>query len=110
MIYNSTYYVEAPHTRCRDLPTVPLSFAKTHFAKLITDVVELGERVLITKSGKPAGMLLSVDEYEGLLETLEILADPELAAAVRAGLAEAERGELVEHDEVWRDVDAAVHE
>jgi antitoxin YefM len=81
--------------------TVTLSEAKAHLARLLAEVVELGEQVLITRSGRPAGVLLSVEEYEGLLETLEILADPELAAAVRRGLAEAEQGKTVAHEELW---------
>lgn len=87
------------------MTTVTLSDAKTHLARLLTEVTELGERVVITRSGRPAGMLLSIEEYEGLLETLEILADPEMADAVRRGLGEAERGETVQHDEVWGGLD-----
>jgi len=81
--------------------TVTLSEAKAQLSRLLAEVVELGERVLITRSGRPAGVLLSVEEYEGLVETLEILADPEMAAAVRRGLEEAERGETVTHEELW---------
>lgn len=92
------------------MPTVTLSHAKTHLAHLLAEVQELGEQVLITRSGRPAAVLLSVQEYEGLIETLEILADPELAKAVRTGLDEAGRGDLVDEAEVWRDLDAAVHE
>ena len=54
-------------------------------------------------------MLLSVDEYEGLLETLELLADPELAAAVREGLEDAEAGRWVAEDGVWGDLESPVH-
>ena len=81
--------------------TIPLSSAKTHLARLLAEVEELGEHVVITRSGRPAGVLLPVDEYEGLLETLEILADPELAAAVREGLDAVDEGRLLSHEEVW---------
>jgi len=85
--------------------TVTLSDAKTHLARLLSEVTELGERVVITRSGRPAGMLVSVDEYEGLLETLEILADAEMANAVRRGLDEAGRGDTVSHEEVWGELE-----
>jgi len=81
--------------------TVTLSEAKTNLPRLLAEVAELGERVLITRSGRPAGVLISIDEYDGLLETLEILADPDMAAAVRRGLEEAERGDTVSHEELW---------
>jgi prevent-host-death family protein len=83
------------------MPTIPLSSAKTHLARLLTEVETLGERVVITRSGRPAGVLVSVDEDEGLMETLEILADPELSAAVREGLQDIEDDRLLSHEEVW---------
>ncbi len=87
------------------MPTVTLSDAKANLARLLGEVDRLGERIVITRSGRPAGVLISVDEFEGLMETLEILADPEMAAAVRRGLEEAERGDTVRHAELWHDVE-----
>jgi len=87
------------------METVTLSDAKARLPRLLADVVELGEGVVITRSGRPAGVLVSVDEYEGLLETLEILADPELSAAVRRELDDAGRGEVVSHKDLWRELD-----
>ena len=83
------------------MTTVTLSEAKAKLAALLGEVNELGEHVLITRSGKPTAVLLSVVEYEGLLETLEILADSELAQAIRQGLEELEKGATVSHDELW---------
>lgn len=83
------------------MSTIPMSKAKTHLARLLTEVEELGERVTITRSGKPVGVLLPVDEYEGLLETLEILGDSELSKAVREGLEDFEAGRVMTHEEVW---------
>jgi prevent-host-death family protein len=84
------------------MTTVPLSEAKTHLARLLAEVETLGEGVTITRSGRPAGVLLSVEEYEGLLETLDILGDEKLMASVRKGLRDAERGRVVGDDEVWK--------
>ena len=84
------------------MTTVPLSEAKTHLARLLAEVERVGEGVTITRSGRPAAILLSIEEYEGLLETLDILADARLMASLRKGLRDAEKGRLVSHDEVWR--------
>jgi prevent-host-death family protein len=51
---------------------------------------ELGERFVITRSGRPAAVLMSVEEYEGLMETLEVLADERLMRQLRSGLRDAE--------------------
>ena len=84
------------------MTTVPLSEAKTHLARLLAEVEKLGEGVTITRSGRPAGVLLSIEEYEGLLETLDILADSKLMASLRRGLRDAEKGRVLSDDEVWR--------
>ncbi len=84
---------------------MPLSRAKARLTKLLAEVEELGERFVITRSGRPVGVLLSYDEYQGLLETLEILADTELSQAIERGLDDVERGKLVTHEEVWDGVD-----
>lgn len=91
------------------MSSVPLSQAKTHLTRLIAEAEELGEEIVITRSGRPAGVLVGYDEYQGLLETLEILADPELTEAVRKGLAEAEAGDVVSHEDAWRGLDDPLH-
>jgi antitoxin YefM len=83
------------------MTTLPLSEVKTHLARLLADVEELGETVMITRSGRPAGVLLAVDEYEGLLETIDILADQSLMASLRRGLRDIEEGHVLDHAEVW---------
>ena len=84
------------------MTTVTLSEAKTYLARLLAEVEKLGEGVTITRSGRPAGVLLSIEEYEGLLETLDILADSKLMASIRRGLRDAEEGRVVTDNEVWR--------
>lgn len=88
--------------------TVPLSEAKTHLARLLSEAEDLGEQFVITRSGRPAGVLIPVDEYEGLVETLEILADPELSQAVRQGLADIDNGDVVSQEALWNELDDPV--
>ena len=54
--------------------------ARANLAKLISGATKTGERSVITRNGEPAAVLLSIDDYESMNETLEILADPELTA------------------------------
>jgi len=91
-----------------DVTTLPLSEAKAKLAQLLREAEELGERFVITRSGRPAAVLVSAEEYDGLLETLEILADPDLVKGVRAGLRDLERGRTVRHDELWEALDAGL--
>lgn len=90
------------------MTTIPLSEAKTHLARLLSEAENLGEKVVITRSGRPAGVLVPVDEYEGLVETLDILADQELSQAIRQGLEEIDRGDVVSHEALWDGLDDPV--
>ncbi|MBK6405296.1 MAG: type II toxin-antitoxin system Phd/YefM family antitoxin, partial [Holophagales bacterium] len=43
------------------MTTLPLSEAKTHLARLLSRVEEVGEQFVITRSAGPPGVLMSVD-------------------------------------------------
>lgn len=72
---------------------LPLSEVKAHLSKLVDDVAEQQERVVVTRNGRPAAVLISPDDLDSLEETLAVLSDPELLARVKKGVAEAEAGE-----------------
>jgi antitoxin YefM len=69
------------------MTTTSLADAKDRLSELIKSVQETHERFVITKDGKPAVVLISVEDLESLEETLEILSDPKLVAAIRKGRA-----------------------
>ncbi len=46
------------------------------------------DRVVITKHGRPAAVMLSIDDLASLEESLEILGKPRLVAQIRDSLAE----------------------
>jgi prevent-host-death family protein len=54
---------------------------------------EQPEPVTVTRHGEPVLAILPWDLYESLVETLEILSDPEAMAQFRASVAALERGE-----------------
>jgi prevent-host-death family protein len=70
--------------------TLPLTEAKAKLSELVGEVADQQERVVVTRNGRPAAVLISPDDLESLEETLAVLADPELLARVRQGLAEAD--------------------
>jgi prevent-host-death family protein len=54
------------------------------------------ERVTITKNGRPAAVLMAVEDLESLVETLEVLSDPDAMAAIaedRSGAGELSTGQ-----------------
>ncbi|OGX07993.1 MAG: toxin-antitoxin system subunit antitoxin [Omnitrophica WOR_2 bacterium RIFCSPHIGHO2_02_FULL_68_15] len=65
--------------------TLPISEVKTHLPELVRGAADRGDEIIITRKGRPAAVLLSVEELEGLRETLEIMSDPKLMAQIRRG-------------------------
>ena len=50
---------------------------RQHFARVLDAVQKTHERVVITRNGAPTAVLLAIEDYEGLLETLDILRNPD---------------------------------
>lgn len=63
--------------------TLPLAEVRAQLSKLVDDAVRTHERIEITKNGRRAAVLLSADDYDSLLETLDVLGDAEDMAAIR---------------------------
>ena len=75
--------------------TVPVRELRTNLSRLLSDVADRRDHVLVTRNGRPAAALVPIDEYEALEETAEILSDSETLVAIEAGLAELAREETV---------------
>lgn len=82
------------------MSTLPLAAVKARLSAVIDEVEGTHERVVITRNGRPAAVLISTDDLAALEETLDILSSP----ALRQELAEAEaslaRGEGVTGEEL----------
>lgn len=61
--------------------------------------------VAVTKRGKPVLALLPWELYERLVETLEILGDETLMAALRKSIKEARAGRTIPWEKVKQDLD-----
>jgi antitoxin YefM len=62
---------------------LPISEVKARLPELVAGVQEREEEIVVTRNGRPAAVLLNVDEYERLKATLEVLSDPELMRQIR---------------------------
>jgi prevent-host-death family protein len=71
---------------------LPLAEVKNRLSEVVDRIEREHGRVVITKHGRPAVVVLSVDDLDSLEETLSILSTPQLLADIRAGDAEARRG------------------
>ena len=65
------------------MTTLTVTEAKAHFLELIRDSDKRLERFIITKQGKPAAVVMNAGEFEGWLETLEIMSDKKTLREIR---------------------------
>ena len=85
----------------------PLAEVRQDLSKFVEEAVRTHNRLDITRNGKRAAVLLSADDYDSLIETLDVLADAELVRDIQQGLREAAAGHTFTHDEVVADLVAA---
>lgn len=82
---------------------ITITDAKKDLLNLVKEIQEHDESVAITRNGYPAVVLMSMKDYEGLMETVEILSDPQAIKLIKKSLKEFQSGKVVEGDEVWGD-------
>ncbi len=63
--------------------TLSLAAVKNRFSEIVDRVNKQHDRVIVTRNGVPAVVVVSVEELESLEETLEILSDRDTVAALR---------------------------
>lgn len=80
--------------------TLPITAARKDLLELVDKVDHTLARYIITKNGVPKAMLMSFEEFEGWLETLDILDDPEWVKALSQAKKEVKKGKLLSFKEV----------
>lgn len=75
---------------------VSLSDAGERFSALLETVVSTGSNFVVSEHGRPKAVILPYDEYESLVETLNILSDPDTMAVLEESEADIREGRLVD--------------
>lgn len=78
----------------------PLREVRNHFSDVIDRVEREHERVTVTRNGRAAAVIISLEDLAELEETLSVLSDPEALADIR------EADEAYRAGDVVRGVDA----
>lgn len=79
---------------------ITLKELRPKLPKVINGVDNRFERYIISKRGKPVAILLSLDDYESMIETLNETADQKNLKNIRKGMEEAKSGKTVD----WKKV------
>jgi antitoxin YefM len=80
--------------------TLPLAEIKKRLSEIVDGVEQRHDRVVLTRNGRPAAVLMSPDDLESLEETLDILSDPKAMAEIRLAQKEVTAGKVVTGDEL----------
>ncbi len=57
------------------MTTLPIADVRANLSKLVEEAERTHQRVEVTKNGRRAAVLMSADDYDSLMETLDILGD-----------------------------------
>lgn len=74
------------------MKTLPLAEVKAKLSRLVDEVKNFDEEITITKNGRAAAMIISLDEYEGLKETIEIMSNADFMKEIREGIKAYKKG------------------
>ncbi len=76
--------------------------ASSNLADLLDDLQQAETAVAIVDNGKPVALLIKPGDYDGLVETLEVMSDAELVADIEQARADYAAGRTVEGIEAAR--------
>jgi prevent-host-death family protein len=82
---------------------LPITKVKKEFLDVIKEMIEDESTITVTKNGMPVGVMMTPERYEGLLETIEILADPKTIEALKASEKDFRTGKVHTHKDAWAD-------
>jgi prevent-host-death family protein len=80
---------------------IPVTKAKSKLLDIIRKIESSDDTIAITKKGVPEAVLLSMNKFEGLVETLEVLSDEKAMKSIRKSIKEAREGKWLDFDEVF---------
>jgi antitoxin YefM len=82
------------------MTTLSLSEIKARLSEIIDQVQREHDRVVLTKNGVPAAVIMSPDDLQALEDTLELLSDPTARAEIEAARQEIAAGKSFSGEEL----------
>lgn len=84
--------------------TISITEARSELFNIADDVQKPDTQYVLTREGKPAVVLMSADEFDSIMETMEILSDPKIMEDIKKAEEEFARGEYVTWDELKKEL------
>lgn len=80
------------------MANVSYSELRANLAKYMDEVCDNRDAIVVTRQNARSVVMVSEEEYEGLMETVHLLRSPANAARLLASIKSADRGDTVEFD------------
>jgi len=80
--------------------TLPLAEIKAHLSEIVDRVEREHERVVLTRNGRPAAVIMSPADLEALEDTLELLSDPRAMKEIKTGRDDIAKDRAITADEL----------
>jgi len=77
------------------MSTESLRTVRDHLSEMVDRVEQHHERLVVTRNGRPAAVLISPDDLAEMEETISVLSDSEALADIREADAAYARGDVV---------------
>ena len=85
--------------------TITLKELRPGLPAVIEGIDKKLDRYIVIRRGKPVAVMMSVDDYEGLLETIDILSDKEAVKRIKKAKKEITEGSTISIEELRRKVE-----
>lgn len=82
---------------------LPITKVKRGLLDIVKHMNEEEQTIALTRNGEPVGVMMTIERYESLLETIEILADKEILQSLEKSKKEFDSGKFFEDTEIWKD-------
>ena len=75
--------------------TFSLAHIKAHLSEIVDRVEHQHDRVVLTRNGRPAAILVSPDDLEAIEDTLDLLSDPQALKEINQAREEIAEGHVL---------------
>ena len=82
--------------------TISIRELRPKLSNVINDIHKKFDRYVVTKHGKPEVMMMSVEDYESMIETFEIRSDKELMKSIAKAKKELKQGKGIPYEQAIR--------
>jgi prevent-host-death family protein len=82
------------------MTTVPVAEARQNFSALVDEAVTTHQRIQVTRNGVPVIWMISDDDFESIMETIDVLTDGAALRDIEQSRADEEAGRYFTADEM----------